>query len=68
MRPRFQAETQVGIVVVDGDQVEEQQPGRRHCQSDEPDHNDHHACSPFCDLTFQRPPDRQKPEKRKPQK
>lgn len=68
VRPRFQAKAQVGIVIVDGDQVEEQQPGRRHCQSDEPDHNDHHACSPFCDLTFQRPPDRQKPEKCKPQK
>jgi len=30
MWPRFQAKTQIGIVVVDGDQVEEQQPGRCH--------------------------------------
>jgi len=67
MWPCLQAEPQIRIVVVNGDQIEKQQPGRRHRQSDEPDHHDHHASAPLRDLALERPPNRQESEERKPE-
>ena len=59
--PHLQAEPQVWIVFVNGDQVEEEEPRGSRGEGDEPDHHYYHSSPPLRYLTLQGPPDRQEP-------